>query len=57
MVRSDDYGPFAGHVAQTFDLGSKGAHQKGCQKSTQDPIGKVIEHLPNLAAIAPYDTI
>ena len=57
MVRSDDHGPFAGHVAQTFDLGSKGAHQKGCQKSTQDPIGKVIEHLPNLAAIAPYDTI
>lgn len=57
MVRGDDYWPFAWNITQTLDLGAKCAHQERREECTEDPIGEVVEHPPNLAVIAPYDTI
>ncbi len=57
MVRGDDNWPFTWDVSQTFDLGAKSAHEKWSEKCAQDAVGEVVEHVPNLAAIAPYDTI
>ena len=57
MVRGDDYWPFTWNITQTLDLGAKCAHQERREECTEDPIGEVVEHPPNLAVIAPYDTI
>jgi len=57
MVRGDDYWPFAWNITQTLDLGAKCAHQEWCQEGTENPIRDVVEHPPNLAVIARYDTI
>ena len=57
MVRGDDNWPFTRDIAQTFDLGAESAHEKWREKCAQDAVGEIVEHVPNLAAIAPYDTI
>ena len=57
MVRGDDDWAFGRDVSKTFNLGSKGAHQKWRQECTQYAVGEVVEHRSNLPVIAPYDTI
>ena len=57
MVRGDDDWPLARNIAQPLDLRSKGAHQEWREECPQNAIGEIVEHIPNLAAIAPYDTI
>jgi len=57
MVRGDDDWPFTRHIAQALNFGTKSRHQKWRQKCPKGAIGEIGEHNPNLAAIAPYDTI
>jgi hypothetical protein len=57
VVRGDDDWSLTRDIAEAFNFGAEGAHQERGQKGPQDSIGQVIEHVPNLAAIAPYDSI